>query len=62
MVARTQTEHALINSREYPGTRQICVICDQPTGLCEDDEIYTDAGKGPLCFDCYKMEAENDKA
>jgi len=48
-----QIEHAAINAIEYPGTRQICVVCEQPTERCEEDAIYTDAGHGPLCLDCY---------
>ena len=43
-------EHDAINAREYPGTRQLCSICGEPTGRCEDDTIQ---GKsGPLCEDC----------
>lgn len=53
MVARSQSEHERINSREYPGTRQICTRCDAPTGRCEEDAIYTDDGYGPLCECCY---------
>jgi len=53
MSARTQAEHKAINSREYPGTRQLCVLCDEPTGRCEDDSIYLETGEGPLCPECY---------
>lgn len=58
MKARTQDEHAAINAREYPGTRQLCVACDQPTGRCEEDSIYLEAqfehqgSLGPLCEEC----------
>jgi hypothetical protein len=55
--AYTQDEHARINAREYPGTRQLCRICDQPTGRCEDDSIYLDEDdleSGPVCEDCYR--------
>jgi hypothetical protein len=60
MVARTQAEHEYINAREYPGTRQLCYCCEEPTGRCEEDSIYlasihpdgTDLG--PLCEDCYE--------
>lgn len=51
MVARTPEEHAAINAREYPGTRQLCCVCAEPTGRCEDDTITVD-GEGPLCEDC----------
>lgn len=47
----SQPEHERINAREHPGTRQLCVICDEPTGRCEDDVIYV-ADIGPLCEDC----------
>lgn len=53
MVARSQSEHERINSKEYPGTRQLCVKCDNPTERCEDDAIYTEGEYGPLCIDCY---------
>lgn len=48
----TQSEHEAINSREYPGTRQLCCQCDEPTGRCEDDSMYAD-DIGPLCEECY---------
>lgn len=59
--AISQKEHERINSREYPGTRQLCEICWQPTDRCEDDAIYLDSGVGPLCEDCYhKAEASEN--
>jgi len=39
------------NGENYPGTRQLCVQCDLPTGRCEEDSIYRDE-LGPLCEDC----------
>lgn len=51
--ALTQDEHARINAREYPGTRQLCFKCEEPTGNCEEDAIYTEDGEGPFCEDCY---------
>ncbi len=52
MVARTQCEHEAYNAVHYPGTRQLCCQCDDPTGRCEDDTIsYGDVT--PLCEDCY---------
>ena len=53
MKARSQSEHEAINRREYPGTRQLCERCGDPTERCEEDSIYTDSGEGPLCVGCY---------
>jgi len=53
MAVKTQADHASINAREYPGTRQLCVSCDAPTDRCEEDAIYDDKAIGPLCEDCY---------
>lgn len=50
--ARTQAEHAAINARHYPGTRQMCIRCGEPTDRCEEDDLYTDYGIGPLCPGC----------
>lgn len=50
---RTQSEHEAINRREYPGTRQLCIVCLMPTGRCEDDSLFTEDGMGPLCPECY---------
>lgn len=47
----TQDEHARINAREYPGTRQLCVECDDPTERCEEDARYV-GDYGPLCEAC----------
>ena len=51
--ALTQREHDRWNARNYPGTRQVCESCREPTGRCEDDTLYDDGGTGPLCEDCY---------
>lgn len=49
--ALDQSTHERINASNYPGTRQLCAICDEPTGKCEDDGNY--AGDiGPLCDAC----------
>lgn len=58
MKARTQDEHERINAREYPGTRQLCCQCDEPTERCEEDAIYTNDGIGPLCEYCYHQTEE----
>ena len=49
--ALDQDTHAAINARHYPGTRQLCSECDEPTGRCEDDSIYV-GDRGPLCPEC----------
>jgi hypothetical protein len=54
MKARSQSEHEAINAREYPGTRQLCEKCGEPTGRCEDDAIYTEEGDGPICEECWR--------
>ena len=53
--AMHQDEHESWNSANYPGTRQLCSQCDEPTGRCEDDSIYADDDReiGPLCVDCW---------
>lgn len=38
-MSMTQSEHEKHNAGHYPGTRQICAFCDDPTGRCEDDDI-----------------------
>jgi hypothetical protein len=58
MTARHQDEHERINAREYPGTRQICVRCDQPTERCEEDAIHAEEGDGPLCVECWHATPE----
>lgn len=58
MIARHQHEHEAINAREYPGTRQLCATCDEPTERCEEDGIYTEDGEGPLCVDCWHKTPE----
>ena len=52
MKAISQDEHAKINAREYPGTRQLCSKCDDPTGRCEEDSM-TDKDGNILCESCY---------
>ena len=62
MFAISQAEHAAINAREYPGTRQVCVVCAQPTGRCEEDAIYDSLGNGPLCPECLDLHPETERA
>lgn len=58
MIARTQAEHAAINAREYPGTRQLCDSCGEPTERCEEDAIYDTGGSGPYCLKCWHSHPE----
>jgi hypothetical protein len=52
--ALDQSTHERINARHYPGTRQLCIRCDEPTGRCSDDSLYDDdTDEGPLCETCY---------
>ena len=46
-----QQEHEAWNATRYPGTRQLCVNCGEPTGRCEEDALTGDAG--PLCDVCW---------
>ena len=52
MKSINQSEHERINAREYPGTRQICEICDEPTGNCEDDSITCGVCGRIICENC----------
>lgn len=61
----SQSEHDKWNAAHYPGTRQLCVNCDAPTGRCEDDSLFFD-GHGPLCVACWSelegLVAEQERA
>lgn len=50
--AITQSEHEAWNATNYPGTRQLCSKCDEPTGNCEEDSLSID-GESVLCNECY---------
>ena len=52
--AMSQTDHEKWNTLHYPGTRQLCAICDEPTGRCEDDTLSVDNIDGPLCEKCWE--------
>lgn len=54
-----QSEHSAWNAQNYPGTRQMCIKCDEPTGRCEDDTLCTEDGFGPLCEECWRKTPEN---
>jgi len=48
--ALSQDQHDAWNASTYPGTRQLCSECGEPTGRCEDDTI--DGPRGPVCEGC----------
>ena len=50
-MVRTQCEHEKFNAINYPGTREICYCCDEPTGNCEEDNT-TDCDGNPYCYGC----------
>lgn len=50
----SQLLHEQINARHYPGTRQLCSQCDEPTGRCEDDSLFVE-DSGPLCESCWRQ-------
>lgn len=50
--AMDQSDHEQWNAANYPGTRQLCVECDEPTGRCEEDSMFY-GDIGPLCDECY---------
>lgn len=52
-----QSEHEVWNSSHYPGTRQLCSLCNSPTWRCEDDSLYADEDSqiGPLCETCWEQ-------
>ena len=58
--AMHQDEHEAWNARHYPGTRQLCIKCDEPTGRCEDDSLYDQNDEGPLCEECYHKSEESE--
>lgn len=58
MEAHDQSWHAQHNAKHFPGTRQLCVKCDQPTERCEEDSIHLEDGTGPLCPPCYHASDE----
>ncbi len=50
-----QHEHEKWNLDNYPGTKQLCANCDEPTERCEEDSIYAFADvelENPLCVYC----------
>ncbi len=49
--ALTPKEHEVWNTTHYPGTRQLCDLCGEPTGRCKEDEMECD--EYILCESCY---------
>ncbi len=50
-MAMTPDQHERHNAQHYPGTRQLCTKCEEPTGRCEEDTIHG-PGDEPLCEEC----------
>jgi hypothetical protein len=50
--AMGQSEHESWNASNYPGTRQLCCKCGEPTGRCEDDSLSIN-DIGPVCEYCF---------
>ncbi len=53
-MSKLQSQHECHNRSHYPGTRQICDWCDDPTGRCEDDEITYQGDV--ICPECFSEE------
>ncbi len=53
--AMDQTKHEKWNATHYPGTRQLCSQCEEPTGRCEEDTIRSKKDE-PLCELCFENE------
>jgi hypothetical protein len=53
-----QSEHERWNASNYPGTRQLCVLCESTTERCEEDKITVESIDGPLCEECYHKTPE----
>ncbi len=54
--AMNQQSHSDWNAANYPGTRQLCSLCDEPTGRCEDDSMYVNDES--VCEGCYLLSAK----
>lgn len=55
--AMHQDVHERWNAQHYPGTRQLCWICEEPTGRCEEDALWNADGN-PLCERCYQEQED----
>ena len=56
--AMDQSEHERWNASNYPGTRQLCFVCEEPTERCEDDTMWSKDGE-PLCVKCNQIHGED---
>lgn len=56
--ALDQSQHEHWNASHYPGTRQLCCFCDEPTGNCEVDSIFIN-DEGPMCKTCFDNQGES---
>lgn len=50
----SQGDHEKWNAYNYPGTKQLCSNCEQPTGNCEEDSVFNEDGN-PICDTCKIM-------
>ena len=48
-------------SKQRRQKTQMCFLCDDPTGRCEDDSLFDEAGCGPFCEACYSVYADTIK-
>lgn len=55
--AISQCEHEKWNLKNYPGTRQVCALCGEPTGNCEENAFYSKSGE-ILCEKCYEKDVK----
>lgn len=53
-------DHERWNASHYPGTRQLCERCEQPTGRCEEDAIRSEDG-AILCEECNSEKESNEE-
>jgi hypothetical protein len=58
--AMDQSAHEQWNARHYPGTRQLCAVCNEPTGRCEDDSLFVE-DDGPFCEQCWKERGGDER-
>ncbi len=47
-----QFQHDKINAVQFPGTRQICSVCGEPTDKCEEDGYFDSTGYA-YCEGCF---------
>ena len=57
--AMHQPDHERWNASHYPGTRQLCSVCEEPTGRCEEDSMRSRDGE-PLCEQCNMIHGRDD--